>query len=361
MGRASIGRWLLTPEGPVEGYLRLEGNDVAEVCTGSAPGGAAKALVMKGFVNAHTHLGDSVAYPAPKGSVEELVAPPDGHKHRVLRTTSAQKKLAAMRRSLELMRRTGTSSFIDFREEGLEGIALLKQAMSSNSPRARILGRPTSVSSADSELDALFKSCDGIGMSAIRDWPLDVISRASRRARALSKMFALHASETVRESVDSLIDLKPDFVVHMTRASEDDIVRLGEADIPIVVCPRANEFFGLTPNIPVMLRHGLTVGLGTDNCMITNPDMVEEIKAAYRVSRQLGGISPVEAVNLAVFGGRKLLKGEGNISKEIGIKDDLVVIRVGGDDPLRELVTSARSGDILGTVRGGKVRRTETG
>lgn len=348
----------MTPEGPVEGYLRLEGDTVVETCLGKAPTSSAKAIVLKGFVNAHTHIGDSVGYPAPKGTVEELVAPPDGHKHRVLRSSSEREKVAGMRMSLGLMRASGTSLFIDFREEGLEGVRMLKDALSLDDPRALVLGRPSSSSIADSELGELLGSCDGIGMSAVRDWPLDFVARVSEKTRARGKIFSLHASETVRESVDQLLDLKPDFVVHMTKATEDDMAQCAEAGLPVVVCPRANKFFGLRPDLPLMLRSGLTVALGTDNCMITRPDILEEIKAAHRVSKPLGGISPLEAVSLAVFGGRKLLKGEGNISAEINIDDDLVAVRVRGEDPLRELVTSARSGDIMGVFKGGKVRRT---
>ena len=339
----------------------MEGDQIEEVCEGKPQGDSAKAVVMKGFINAHTHVGDSFAYPAPKIGVEALVGPPDGHKHKLLRTTSAERKLDAMRRSVDLMRRTGTCAFIDFREEGLEGVSLLKRTVSSGSPKPWILGRPSSIIAEDSEIDRLISSCDGIGMSAIRDWPPDLARRLSERAHALHRIFAFHASETVRECIDSIIALRPDFVVHMTCAQEDDIAKLANAKIPVVVCPRANEFFGLTPDIPKLLKHGVTVALGTDNCMINHPDMMEEMKAAYRVSKLKGGISPLDAVVLAVYGGRKILKEEGNISKEVDVKDDLVAIRVSGEDPLRELVSSARSEDIIGLARGGKVWRSETG
>jgi cytosine/adenosine deaminase-related metal-dependent hydrolase len=174
----------------------------------------------------------------------------------------------------------------------------------------------------------------------------------------MSKMFSLHVSEAVREDADRVIDLRPDFVVHLTKATADDMSKFASAGIKVVVCPRSNDFFGLAPNIPLMLKQGLTVALGTDNCMISHPDMLAEISAAYRCSKKYGGISPLEAVNLATVGGRKLLKADGNISKDIRITDDLVLVRVGGDDPLLDLVTEAGAAYIVGTVKGGKLRRT---
>src|SRR4030042_1922364 len=122
MVKECLGRWILTPSGVVEGYLIVSGRQLVEVRTGRAPTDSSKALVLPGLVNAHTHVADSVAYPAPHGSVEELVAPPNGYKHKVLSNTSATKKSKAMRAAVQIMLRGGTTTFADFREEGGEGV-----------------------------------------------------------------------------------------------------------------------------------------------------------------------------------------------------------------------------------------------
>jgi len=350
------GKWLLTYDGVVRGYLRIEDDRVSEVCLGEAPSDSIKAIVLPGFVNAHTHIGDSIAFPAPKGSVEEIVGPPDGFKHRILRSTPRKSKIDAMKESIRLMSRTGTSAFVDFREGGLEGLKEFSDALPDDSPRSTVLGRPMGVESKRSEIDAILDACDGIGLSAYRDWPLDFVRGVSRAAKSKKKMFALHASEVVREDMDRILDLEPSFLVHMTCALDSDIARCAREDLPIVVCPRSNEFFGLCPNIPMMLRSGVTVGLGTDNCMVSRPDILEELKAAYRLGKAKGGITPLEVVRLATFCGRKVLNANGNIATEIDVKDDLAVIGIGGDDPLRDLVTVAGSGNIKAVVRGGNVR-----
>lgn len=355
-----LGRWVLTTSGVVEGHLVVSADQVEEICYGKAPAESSKALVLPGLVNAHTHVADSVAFPAPKGCVEELVAPPDGYKHRILRDTPAAKKRDAMCSAIETMLRTGTTTFIDFREEGIEGIQTLVDSIPSPSPRAVILGRPLSSDIDNSEIDRLLERSDGIGMSSVRDWPLDFLGRLSRRAKAKKKLFAIHASESVREDMDAILGLAPDFVVHMTKASEEEILACAQRKIPIVVCPRANAFYGLAPNIPMMLRLGATVALGTDNGMISEPNMLDELKAAFKVGKRMGDITPIEAASLATFGGRKVLNQMGKILTKASPGDDLAVVRVKGEDPLLELVTSTRSQDVMAVVKGGKIWRAES-
>lgn len=356
MESTNVGRWLLTEEGLAKGFLKISEGIVSELCYGDPPADSLKAVVLPSFVNAHTHIGDSIAYPAPRGSVEDVVGPPYGYKHRILRSGSRSAKVDAMRASIRLMLATGTSVFADFREEGLEGVRQLAEALDRGPPKAVVLGRPASLDDPQSDIDLLIESCDGIGMSALRDWPLDFMKDLARRAQSKRKLFSVHASESVREDIGSILELKPDFVIHMTSASEADIAECAEAGVPIVVCPRSNEFFGIRPDIPRMVRLGATVGLGTDNCMISRPEMLEEIKAAYRISKQLGGLSSLEAVELATYHGRKILNANGNIATGIHEKGDLTAIRVRGEDPLAYLVTEARSGDIQAVIHEGKVQ-----
>ncbi len=360
MNEELIGRWILTDEGVVKGYLRVLEGTVEEVCLGNPPSSSSKVFIIPGFVNAHTHVGDSVAYPAPKGSVEEIVGPPDGFKHRILRERSMKEKSEAIRIASDLMARSGTSWFADFREEGIDGVRMLSGSLGPRAPRSTILGRPMDVKCSDGEVDALLGSCDGLGLSALRDWPLDILARLSAKAKSAGKLFSIHASETVREDIDEILSLNPDFVVHMVKATDEDIAACVDAGVPIVVCPRSNEFFGLDLDIPRLLRAGVTVAFGTDNGMICQPVMLEELQAAYQVSASKGGMSPLQAVGLATFGGRKVLNVKGNITTETGVGDDLAVIRVKGDDPLFELVTSARPEDVLAVIRGGKLWRSES-
>src|SRR6056297_177110 len=83
---------------PVEGRVVVEDGEIAAVEAASVDGDA---IVCPAFVNAHTHIGDSIAKEAGEGlTLEELVAPPDGLKHRLLRQADPAELIGAMERSL---------------------------------------------------------------------------------------------------------------------------------------------------------------------------------------------------------------------------------------------------------------------
>ena len=56
----------------------------------------------------------------------------------------------------------------------------------------------------------------------------------------------------------------------------------------LVLCPRCNGYFGIGfPPINEIIKLRIPVSLGTDNLMVNNPDLFEEIRYFYRVSRVL--------------------------------------------------------------------------
>ncbi|MEM2892397.1 MAG: amidohydrolase family protein [Thermoplasmata archaeon] len=344
----------------MKGYITFDGDRITDVHEGEPPDGCAKALILPAFVNAHTHIGDAAAYPAPRRSVEELVAPPEGYKHRFLQSKSDEEKLAGMRWAITEMAESGTALFGDFREEGLRGVELLRRALDDSGPRVVVFGRPAGTSVSEEEVDALVSACDGIGMSSIADWPYELVEMVSEKAHRAGKVFALHASEARREDIASILDLRPAFLVHMCKASDDDVRAAVDEGVPIVVCPRSNMFFGLDPGIPRLLKAGANVALGTDNCMISKPDMIEELKAAYSSSLPVGGVDPSTLLSLATANARKVLNAKAKITTELDAKSDLVAVRARGDDPLRWLVTEASSKDVIAVGRGGVLRRTSS-
>ena len=271
---------ILTEDGFQKRYIGFEKNKIVEngkivpkkpICEG---------FIIPSFVNAHIHIGDSFIrrknIELPR-DVEKLVGPPDGLKHRLLKQTDNQEIIEGMKKSIDLMNESGTSFFCDFREGGINGIGLLKTALQQCSIKSMILSRPNEQSYNKDEMNVLLENSDGIGFSAISDWDYTELVKISKHVKKNGKIFAFHASERSREDIDLILDLKPDFLIHMIYAIESDLIRVKENNIPLIICPRSNMFFGLKPNYKLLRKVGIKFMIGTDNCMINSPNILDEI------------------------------------------------------------------------------------
>lgn len=306
------------------------------------PGADVKGIILPKAVDCHTHLGDAFIKPPAGMSVEELVAPPNGLKHRLLGTVSESVQVDAMRRAAQVMAETGTSHFIDFREGGLEGARRLLAASLGSGVTPVILGRPDS--SDGMELSALLSVADGLGMSSISDIGRDEIEALSHQARSSGKAFAIHASEAVREDIGRVLDLKPDLLVHMAMATDEDLAACASDGVPVAICPTSNSYFGIRPPVRRMLDAGLTVCLGTDNAMLARPDMLAEV-AALRAICPRGELADPEAVNIAFGNGGKVLNSLPGFRDGTGAPPDFFVLEVPADNPAKR-VLEARAGDV---------------
>lgn len=335
-----------------EGTIGWDDGVIVEVRAGRARQVLADGLIIPGLWNAHTHLGDAVVTQELHGTIEELVAPPHGLKHRVLARAKDAAVIAAMRRAMTTMVRTGTTGFCDFREGGLRGLKQLYAAVVALPLQAVALGRPTDLEYDPREVSAILRACDGIAVSAFVDWPEDAIEKLAAHVQREKKIFAIHCSERVREDIDKVLNLKPAFLIHMVQATDADLVRCADEHVPIVVCPRSNAFFGLTPDIPRMVRAGVELRLGTDNAMISVPSMLREMEFAYRVGRMKGEVSAREIFEMALRG-RRLVDPKFASGLRIGERADLVVFDLPkGTSPFASLLR-ASAGDIRLVVAGG--------
>jgi len=278
---------ILTKDGLITGYLGFEqGRELEEVRKGTpSEKPVAKGLILPTCINAHTHLGDSfIRFKHLKlpCNVKDLVAPPVGLKHRLLKEASEQEILEGIRRSLEEITASGTSCFCDFREGGLNGIFQLKKSMKNCDINSVVLSRPSQMIYEKEELDKLLENSNGIGLSSISDWEPSEIEKIAKHVRKKKKLFALHASEVVRENIDQILDLHPNLLVHMIAGTQADLDRVNDANIPIVVCPRSYMFFHLKNNLKLMKKTGVPILLGTDNAMINTPDVIQEVRVLLK-------------------------------------------------------------------------------
>ncbi|MFC4246433.1 amidohydrolase family protein [Natribaculum luteum] len=297
-------------------------------------------IVLPAFVNAHTHVGDSIAKEAGGGlSLEELVAPPDGLKHRLLRDATREELIEAMRRSLRFMSRGGTAACLDFREGDVDGVRLLREAASGLEIDAFAFAR---------ESAEAMRAGDGFGASGANDDVFDAERAATREA---GKPFGIHAGEADSSDVDPALDLEPDFLVHVVHPEPAHLDRIEDGHVPVVVCPRSNLVtdVGLPPVEDLVER--TTVALGTDNVMLNSPSMFREMEFLSKLSE----LSARDVLRMATVNGAEIADLEYGVV-EPGKRARLTILDgdsdnlTGARDPVRAVVRRASVDDVREVV-----------
>ena len=328
---------------PIDGYITIEDGIIKNIEESTI---ASEVIIAPCFVNAHTHIGDSVIKDPPFLPPSELVQPPHGLKHRILKETSHDELVYSMKASLNDMIKTGTCAFCDFREGGLDGVRALHEALGINPGiDARIFGRPD-----DKDMNYL-DICHGTGLSSTNDLEMEYVQDILKKTREKGKQFAIHAGERDSSDISSALALSPDFLVHLTKASDKDIKTVADADIPVVVCPRSNYMTGSgIPPITKMLDAGIPVAVGTDNVMLNSANMFSEMEFLVKTKVY----DDRQVFKLCTLNGAKLLgidKESGSI--KTGKKARLMILTKKSDNmqgiknPLGSLVRRARPDDII--------------
>ncbi len=264
--------YVITERGAVRGHAVSESGRV-EILEGPCEGTPdIRGVIVPSLVDAHTHCADAGAKPLPGMTLEELVAPPNGLKHRYLRETPRDVLVRDMATFGRRAEANGIGAFIDFREGGAEGCRMAREAC----PSAVILGRPVSPEYDCNEVEEILSVADGIALPSLSDMDRRYAEMVAEQTRRAGKAFAIHVSERVREDIDAVLAMEPSFVVHMVEATDPDLRKCADADVPVAVCPRSNRFFGKVPPLARMRAAGNTVALGTDNAMLCTPDLRPE-------------------------------------------------------------------------------------
>jgi len=322
---------------PVEGRVVIEDGEIDAVETGSA---RSDDIVVPAFVNAHTHVGDSIAKDAGEGlTLEELVAPPDGLKHRLLAEADRTEQIEAIRRSLRYMLDGGTAAFLDFREGGVAGVEALQAAAADLPIEALALGRES--------IEAM-EVGDGFGASGTNDGEFSRERTATRRAE---KLFGIHAGEVDSSDVNGALDLDPDFLVHVVHPEPIHLERIADSEVPVVVCPRSNLVtdVGLPPVRDLLDR--TTVALGTDNVMLNGPNMFREMEFVAKLT----DVTATEVLRMATINGAEIAGLNCGLI-EPGFDARLLVLDgdsdnlAGAKNPVRAVVRRAGVSDVADVV-----------
>ncbi|MEK0366471.1 MAG: amidohydrolase family protein [Nitrosopumilus sp.] len=341
-------------------------------------------LLIPGFINAHTHIGDSIGKDVIlNSSVDKRIHPVFGAKSKILKNTSPENLANFMKNTCHSMIRKGITTFVDFREGGLDGVILLKKVLSNIPIRSIILGRvefyqrPSEIRKnqpfprdKNEDLTELLKKCDGLGISGANENSTSVLNHYSKT----TKLRVIHSSET-KQSVSTskkvtrksetvrALSLKPHFLVHMTFASKSDLCAVAKKTRGIVICPRANSSLAEgIPDIELMQKAGCTLALGTDNVMINSPDMFREMDFLWKVTMGIHKkrINPKEILKMATVNGGKLLKKDIGVIETGKIADCIFLDKHALDlepmhNPYASIVHRASESAIRAIMIGGKI------
>lgn len=341
-------------------------------------------ILIPGLINSHTHIGDSIGKDVSiDSSVDQRIHPVMGIKSKILKKTKKNLLAAFMKNAAHSMIKKGITTFVDFREGGLDGIILLKNALSDIPIRSIILGRMEYYQNKNEikknlgfppknhpEFNEILKNCDGLGLSGANENSDSLLNFYAKT----KQIRAIHSSESTQsvnfskaimkksETARALL-LKPHFLVHMTNASKNDICLAAKRTRGIVVCPRANAALAEgIPDVNLMLQRGCNVTIGTDNVMINSPDMFREMDYLWKATMgiQKKRIDPKEILKMATVNASKMLKKNIGIIEPEKLADCVFIDKHAMDlepmhNPYASIVARVSEPSIRAVMIGGRI------
>ncbi len=342
-------------------FIRTDGRTILEMGSVKPSNYDYSGVAIPTLEDAHSHLADRKLKVAPGTPIAKVVRPPDGLKHRYLASASEKEVVASIRQGMDDLVRTGAAVTHEFREGGIEGVRAFRKALASMPPERRehfrpvVLGRPgASTERPKDEKDfwrkmkLLLRACDGLGLSAIGDGDPRWNAEVARFARRHGKRVEVHCSESERESVEAAIEAGAQQLVHMVHGTLEDFKRAEDAGVPVAVCTRSNEFFGLKAPVDLMAKAGVDIRVGTDNAFLGPPDLFEEARAFARVHKQAAGLSAFQILSFLLR--RKDINGGLAIAPREGSQPDFLIVTIQTERPERAILARAKVEDVAAVV-----------
>ncbi len=363
--------WVVPVDGsPVEnGLVAWEDGRIVDVRSGRAARHHADAVILPGFVNAHSHL--EYAVYAGFGDGMPFAA--------WLRTHMTRKRALTFDDALAIARRgaadslaSGITTTADYsfsgaaavaaHELGLRAIVYLEVFAASpaeaerqlEQTRSRIprdlLGIPVGTHLAESANENEWLEHGTGPLAAIRDL---LVPPPGKRAVA--------ALEDV---------LGPELLcAHCVEVEPHEIALLADRDVPVAHCPRSNALLGcgIAP-LAAFRDAGLRVGLGTDSPASTPSfDAFEELRAAVYAARarerRPDALTAEAAMRLATLDAARALRHDDEVGTLTpGKRADLTVVSLAGspyhpvEDPVTAVVFGGSPDRVLEAIVDGHTR-----
>lgn len=351
-------------------------------------------VVMPGLYNSHTHMGDSCLPDGATGlTLEQGFFRPNGFKYRELAKLSRADHLPHVVNHLAYMARTGTICHVDFREQGVSGAELLREASGQTGVESVILGQFDQVpfdslaldqnsaalpDGAREELELLLGVADGFSESTMNDLTETAWREVREITQRLGKLRAIHCLENAGyrdvslartgkgDLLRALQLLEPHLIVHLTVADESEIELLARSGTKAVLNPRANANLGLPlPPVRALLEKGVSLLLGTDNGLLNSPNLFAEMDFTYKVAKSQYGDAvrpdPVAIIRMATSNIAPVLGPDHHGYLATGLPASFVVLDFhrphlrASRHVHASIVTRVTPEDILATLREGRV------
>jgi cytosine/adenosine deaminase-related metal-dependent hydrolase len=225
------------------------------------------------------------------------------------------------------------------------------------------------------EASALLEEADGLGVRDACCYDSSILARLTKEY-ADKKIFAVHVSEdrqseitcfeqNKRSQTQMALDWGAQILVHLVHASDEDLRLAVRNGVFGVSCPRSNSILGDgLPRLSVWEQVGLPFGLGSDNVMLSSPDMLREMDYASRITRGMSeeptAINSLTLLKAATITGARALRLDhelGSLSQ--GKEASFIAFNLNSlnltyiNDPISALVHRASVADIAGIyIRG---------
>jgi 5-methylthioadenosine/S-adenosylhomocysteine deaminase len=389
--------WVLPVDGPPirDGLVRYEDGVLVEVGPGRALEHHENAVIVPGFVNAHSHL--EYAVYAGFGDGEPFASWLKTHVDRK-RVLERGAMLAIARRGAADSLAAGITTTADYSfsgaaaaaaaELGLRAIVYLEVFATDPAAAERQFAETRSrvVETGLVQIGVsphapytcsveVYRWCLSLGIpvgthlaesSNEHDW-------LEHGAGPLEQIGPMLVPPTGRRSVATLEPvLGPDLLcAHCVSLEPAEIGLLAERDVPVAHCPRSNALLGcgIAP-LPELRGAGARVGLGTDSPASTPSfDVFEEMRTAIvlarAVSRRPDALDAASALRLATLDAARALRLDDRVGTlAAGKQADLTVVSLAGspyhpvEDPAAAVVFGGSPERVLKTVVDGETRYT---
>lgn len=387
--------WVLPLDGPPmrDAHVTWEDGVITEVAPGRAERHLDDAVLLPGFVNAHSHLeysvyagfGDGLPFSAWLGT----------HITRK-RKLAYDDMLAIARRGAADSLGSGITTTADYSFSGTSAVAAAELGLRAIVYLEVFAGEPAAAESQFETTRARAPETDlvriGISPHAPYTCSVEVYAWCLSLGIPVGTHLAENASENEwlehgtgpmaansaifvapsgQRAVATLEDvLCPELLcAHCVEVDTAEIALLHEHDVPVAHCPRSNALLGCgAAPLAELLAAGLRVGLGTDSPASTPSfDIFEELRAAVYIARarerRPDALTADAAIRLATIDAARALGLEATLgSLTPGKKADLTAVSLAEspyhpiEDPAAAVVFGGSPDRVLETIVNGQTR-----